>query len=100
MEDDFKDFVQDQLSALENITCRKMFDAHGLYYEGRFFGIVHKGTLYLKTNENTRKSYAAYGMKPFSPSEKQTLKNYYEIPSEILEQKEMLSQWAISAARI
>jgi DNA transformation protein len=37
-------------------------------------------------------------MEPFSPSAKQTLKNYYEVPAEILEDEEQLAEWARKAA--
>jgi len=36
-------------------------------------------------------------MKPFRPSAKQTLKNYYEVPPEILEDGEALILWAEQA---
>jgi DNA transformation protein len=42
-------------------------------------------------------------MKPFRPNAKQTLKTYYEVPVEVIEDGEQLNQWAatslISAAR-
>jgi len=57
-----------------------MFGGFGLYHCDLFFGILHKGRLYFKTNDQTRPVYEKYGMKPFRPSAKQTLKNYYEIP--------------------
>lgn len=100
MQEDFKDYVLDQLSGLGDVACRKMFDAFGLYHEGRFFGIIHKGVLYFKTNEDTRGEYTAFGMKPFKPSEKQVLKNYYEVPSEILEDREKIAEWAVHAVQL
>ncbi|HEY4509852.1 MAG TPA: TfoX/Sxy family protein [Candidatus Paceibacterota bacterium] len=100
MRDDFRDYVLDQLNRLEDVACRKMFDAFGLYHEGRFFGIIHRSAPYFKTNEETRGEYAALGMKPFKPTEKQILKNYYEVPSEILEDREKLAEWAVRAARL
>ncbi len=70
-----------------------MFDSVGLYLGKKFFGIVHKGTVYFKTNEVTRKRYLELGMKPFAPSKKQVLKNYFEVPSEVLENPEELREW-------
>ena len=100
LKEDFRDYVLDQLSGLGDVTDRKMFDAFGLYHEGRFFGIIHGGTLYFKTNQESRGEYTAFGMKPFKPSEKQVLKNYYEVPSEILEDREKLAEWAVRAAQL
>jgi DNA transformation protein len=77
-----------------------MFGGFGLYHRDLFFGILHKGRLYFKTNDQTRLDYEKYGMKPFRPSDKQTLKNYYEIPPDILEDGEELILWAREAVQI
>ena len=36
-------------------------------------------------------------MKPFRPNAKQTLKSYYQVPLEILEDAERLGEWAAQA---
>jgi DNA transformation protein len=92
--DSFKDFVLDQLSGLGGVACRSMFGGYGLYRSEVFFGIIHKGRLYFKTDERTRAVYVAQGMKPFRPNRKQTLKTYYEVPVEIVEDAEQLIEWA------
>lgn len=97
-EDSFRDFVLDQLRPLGGIACRSMFGGHGLYLRADFFGIVYDGRLYFKTDEATREKYAGRGMGPFRPSEKQVLKNYCEVPEEILEDGEELCSWAREAA--
>jgi DNA transformation protein len=95
--DSFTEFVLDQLAGMESVTCRAMFGGFGLYYRELFFGILHKGHLYFKTNDKTRPAYEQYGMNPFHPSDKQTLKNYYEVPTDILENEEELILWAKQA---
>lgn len=92
--DSFKDFVLDQLGELRGVTCRAMFGGYGLYRGGTFFGIIHKGRLYFKTDETTRKDYNERGMKPFRPNAKQRLKTYYEVPVEVIEDAEALGGWA------
>jgi DNA transformation protein and related proteins len=96
--DGFKDFVLDQLADLHGLTCRAMFGGYGLSSKGTFFGIIHKGRLYFKVTITTVEQYQAHGMKPFRPNAKQTLKNYYEVPLEILEHSEHLAVWASQAA--
>jgi DNA transformation protein len=54
--------------------------------------------VYFKTDASTADAYTERGMEPFSPSAKQTLKNYYEVPAEILEDEEQLAEWARKAA--
>ncbi len=95
--DSFKEFVIDQLSRLGQVECRAMFGGHGLYHNDGIFGIIFKGRLYFKTCKLTLPQYTDKGMKPFSPNAKQTLKNYYEVPADILEDSERLSAWALEA---
>jgi DNA transformation protein len=97
-EDSYRDFVIDQLRSLDGISCRSMFGGYGLYLGADFFGILHDGRLYFKTDETTRENYRIYGMGPFAPGEKQVLKSYYEVPEEIVEDDEQLASWAREAA--
>lgn len=97
-QDSFKEFVLDQLAGMGSVTCRAMFGGYGLYCNQIFFGILHKGRLYFKTNDQTRPAYKKCGMQPFRPSDKQTLKNYYEVPPNILEDGDELIPWAEQVA--
>ena len=90
----FKDFVLDQLGDLPALACRAMFGGYGLYAGAVFFGIIFRGKLYFKTSDETRARYLRCRMKPFRPSATQTLKTYYEIPAEVLEDAEALAAWA------
>lgn len=98
--DGFKDFVLDQLSGLQDWTCCAMFGGYGLYCDRVFFGIVQKGRLYFKTNATTVLRYRERTMKPFRPNAKQTLKNYYEVPVNVLEDAEELTRWARQASEL
>ena len=93
----FLTFVQDQLEALGDLTCRPMFGGYGLYHGEVFFGIIARGQLYFKTEATTRQHYLQRGMKPFRPSATQTLKTYYEVPADILEDASALVAWARQA---
>ncbi len=95
----FKNFVQDQLRDLRGITCRAMFGGYGLYRGTAFFGIIHRGRLYFKVTPETVRRYKDHGMKPFRPNSKQTLKSFYEVPVEVLEDAEQLTGWAEQSAK-
>jgi DNA transformation protein and related proteins len=97
MHNSFKDFALDQLRQLDGVTCRPMFGGWGLYHGDKFFGIIHDGQLYFKTDDATRPAYLEHGMEPFRPSDKQTLKNYYEVPIGVLENPDELAAWALRA---
>lgn len=99
MRDGFKEFVLDQLAELRDVTCRAMFGGHGLYHRANLFGIIHKGRLYFKVTPKTVGLYTEEGMKPFRPNAKQTLKSFYEVPPDILEDAERLAAWALQAGK-
>ncbi|HEY6261537.1 MAG TPA: TfoX/Sxy family protein [Nitrospiraceae bacterium] len=99
-QDGFKDFVLDQLSGLHGVTCLAMFGGYGLYCGRVFFGIVHKGRLYFKTNATTAVQYREHKMKPFRPNATQTLHSYYEVPVDILEDVGELTRWAQQASTL
>ena len=96
-DDSFKDFVLDQLGAMEDVEARRMFGGYGLYQEETFFGIVHKGKLFFKVDESTVGEYRQHKMKPFRPNAKQTLKSYYQVPADVIEDADELRQWAVKA---
>ncbi len=96
-DESFKEFVLDQLGELGEVDCRAMFGGYGLYRGQLFFGIIFKGRLYFKTSPASRRPYLEMGMKPFRPNAKQTLKTYYEVPVDIIEDRGQLVAWARKA---
>ena len=95
----FRNFILDQLGELGQVDCRRMFGGYGLYRDGVFFGILHKDWLYFKTDATSQADYLARGMKPFSPSAKQTLKHYYEVPADVVEDADEMGVWARKAVQ-
>jgi DNA transformation protein len=96
-DDSFKDFVLDQLQELDDVEARRMFGGFGLYQDETFFGIIHKGKLFFKIDESTVGEYRKRKMKPFRPNTKQTLKSYYQVPVDIIENADQLRDWAVKA---
>lgn len=96
--DSFREYVEEQLG--DGSSFRAMFGGHGIYRGDRIFGIVHRGRLYFKTGPLSRASYVEKGTGPFKPSARQTLKSYYEVPADVLENAETLREWADRAASL
>lgn len=71
-----------------------MFGGHGLYEGQVFFGILFKNRLYFKTDPASLPPYIERGMKPFRPNARQTLKSYYEVPVDLIEDPDELTLWA------
>lgn len=97
-QESFAAFVLDQLEGLEGVSARRMFGGHGLYLGEGFFGIIHDGRLYFRTDAASRPGYEKAGMRPFSPNAKQTLRNYLEVPADVIESPRRLREWALRAA--
>ena len=95
--DTFREFVIEQLQGVRGMACRAMFGGYGLYVGQRFFGIIYKGRLYFKVSEVSKSQYTASGMKPFKPSANMTLKSFYEVPAEVLEDSDAIAGWATIA---
>jgi len=95
----FLDYVLEQLAGAKDVKVRAMFGGHGLYIGPSFFGIVHKGSLYLRTDEASRPAYVKAGSRPFNPKGKQELHRYYEVPADVLEDAAELLDWAKRATK-
>lgn len=101
-DDSFKEFVLDQLRALPEVRARAMFGGHGLYSGANFFGILIEGQLYFKVDDASRASYVGRGMKPFTyaKAKKTMTMNYYEVPPDVLEDRELAVAWAARSIRL
>lgn len=97
--DSFKEFVLDQLDPLGGLRYRAMFGGYGLYQGDVFFGIISRSRLYFKTDARSRSAYLDRGMRAFRPNPKQELQTYYEVPVEVLEDRDELARWASEAIR-
>ena len=87
------------LRGLGDISSRPLFGGYGIYWKDVIFGILFRGRLYLKVDEESKGDYLARGMGPFRPNERQTLKSYYEVPPDVLADPEALLSWAREAIR-
>lgn len=94
---DFLDFVVDQLSGLRSISSRRMFGGIGLYQATTFFAIIDEGRLYFVTDDATRLGYTERGMAPFQYAPGKFIATYYEVPVDVLEDSDALNEWARAA---
>jgi len=102
--DDYLQYVLEQLAGLGRVSARRMFGAVGLYHEDRFFAIIAGDTLYFKVNDTNRGDYEMRGMAQFRPypDKPKVSMTYYEVPADTLEDADECVAWArksVSAAR-
>jgi len=78
------------------VSARRMFGGHGIFHEGRMFGLVSGERLYLKTDDENRAQFEAKGLAPFEymRAGKLTPTSYVEAPPEIYEDREEAARWA------
>ena len=61
----YRDFILEQLSLLDNITCKSMMGEYLLYYNGVLFGGIYDDRLLVKIVDNNKK----YNMQESIPYE-------------------------------
>ena len=62
---EYKDFILEQLSLLDNITCKSMMGEYLLYYNGILFGGIYDDRLLVKIVDSNKK----YNMQKSIPYE-------------------------------
>jgi DNA transformation protein and related proteins len=99
--DGFKTFVLDQLAPLGGLRAHAMFGGVGLYAGETFFGILAADVLYFKVDDRNRADYERANMGAFRPyADRPVTMSYYEVPLVVLEDSQMLANWARKAIEV
>jgi DNA transformation protein len=91
------DFIIDQLQGVGEFTHKRMFGGIGFFKDGIMFALLGNGIFNLRVDESNVEDYNAYGMKRFLATEEKKGLPYYEVPVDILEDKDKLTEWALVA---
>jgi len=94
--------LADRIEGIGQVSVHRYFGGVALRAYGVQFGFVMKGVLYLKVDDVARRAFEARGCAPFSylgAAGRVTVADYYEAPSDILDDAEKLSAWAGDALR-
>jgi TfoX/Sxy family transcriptional regulator of competence genes len=98
----FLEYVRyDVLNESLNITVRAMMGGYVLYSNGKVFAIVDDETLWFKGSKGTEAWYIERGSKKFSYTKTDTKTkkkktqsmNYFLVPEDILEDREVFAEW-------
>ena len=73
-----------------------MFGGFGIFHQGLMFGLISEGSLYLKTDAETRSLFTDEGATPFSyyKQGKECRLSYYLAPEQFFEDSEACQRWA------
>ena len=94
--------LAERLAPWASVTTKSLFGAISLYRGDHVFAMVWKGAVYFKVDDDTRKVFEAAGSHELeyqSQGKAQALKSYMEAPAEVMEDDEVLVQWAERAYR-
>ncbi|HET9958793.1 MAG TPA: TfoX/Sxy family protein [Polyangiaceae bacterium] len=95
-------YVLDQFSGAGEVVSRRMFGGVGLYRDGVFFGAVDDDAVYMRVDEATRPEYERRGMpmlRPLKSKPDLVMQAYFQLPPEILDDREVLHEWLERAVR-
>lgn len=90
----------DLLEPIEGCTARRMFGGYGIFRDGRMFGLVADGELYLKVDDTNRAEFEALDLPPFRYAMKNgrvSSMSYHWCPEASLDSSRAIRPWAESA---
>lgn len=96
----YTEYVLELLAPLGAVHTRRFFGGVALLRGAVQFGMIMGNNLYFAVDDRSRERYQALGMEPFSYSTKNgnvTVRRYFTVPQEILEEPTALTQWVNAA---
>jgi DNA transformation protein and related proteins len=100
-QDEFVEFVLEQMASAGPVRARRMFGGYGLYLAEHFVAIILNEKLFLKANDSTQAEFEARGLEPlvFRMKSRQIAAQYFEAPPEVFDDPEEMTRW-LHLARI
>lgn len=98
----YVEYVLDLLEPFGVIKARAMFGGYGIYKDGIIFALVAEDVLYFKVDDHNRADYEERGSKPFTyqgPHNKIYAMSYWEVPIEVLEDRDEREHWFNAALK-
>jgi DNA transformation protein and related proteins len=97
-------YVMELLSPLGQVTGRAMFGGYGIWERGDMFALLDSSsTLYFKAGASTEPGYRAAGSTQFAPEvsgRKAMPMPYWSVPADVLEDPELMAEWAGAAIAV
>ena len=100
---EFAQFVHGQLADLGEVSHGRFFGGVGFKLGDVQFAMCMSDTLYFVVDDSTRAQYVALGAKPFqygTAKGTRLVQRYYEVPGDVLEDRDALTAWAQAAVAI
>ncbi len=95
---EFRDYVLDQLRGIGEFETKNMFGGTAVLINGAAFAKIKHGSLWLKADKENVDNFAEMGMPQYTYGKDNSRKlNFYETPADVLEDQDVLVQWAKEA---
>ena len=101
LNDEFKNFVLDQLQGIGEFETKRMFGGLALLHQGSAFGKIKHDKVWLKVDESNLEDFKEQGMKQYTYGKDNSRKlNFYETPIEIIEDRDKLKDWVKKSIKV
>jgi DNA transformation protein and related proteins len=92
----------DLFAAFGPITLKRFFGGEGIYADDVMIGMVFDDVIFFKTDEETRKAFAAEKTEPFSfmKGGERVVTTWFALPDRLYDDPEELAQWARAALKV
>ena len=87
--------IQNRLAELGDIRVKKMFGGYGVFEEDKMFALIDSnGRVFFKIDDTNQARFEGAG------SEKHARMPYYSVPEDVLDDDDLLEEWARISIRI
>ena len=101
LNEEFKNFVLDQLQGIGEFEMKRMFGGLALLSHGSAFAKIKHDKVWLKVDDSNRNDFERLGMRQYKYGKDNSRKlNYYETPIEIIEDRDKLKDWVQKSIEI
>ncbi len=96
MNNHYVEYILELLTTFGNVTAKRMFGGYGIYKEKIIFALIADNELYFKVDATNRNDYKLHNSTQliFESKGKKLAMPYWKVPIEILENEDMLIQFA------
>jgi DNA transformation protein len=101
LNEDFKNFVLDQLQDIGEFETKSMFGGLALLHQGSAFAKIKHDKVWLKVDNSNLANFERFGMDQYTYGKDNSRKlNFYETPIEIIEDRDKLKDWVQKSIEI
>ncbi|MFC1734571.1 TfoX/Sxy family protein [Candidatus Hydrogenedentota bacterium] len=100
--DEYLLFIEDQLEGMGNFRMQRAFGQVLVSCDEVVFAFIIDDVLYFKVDETNKPDYEKAGITRWAAADKNRMRCSYEVPTDVLEDREELALWvkkAIAAAK-